>query len=413
MVGRDAQSMEWTPNSPTNPRPHHRDGCVTPGLGCSIRADEYRQSLVGRREGTAHRCVGASGWSSGNKTFTKGRENLHVYLRMDNMTAITYINQMGGTRSQTLSQEACNLWHWCLQQGITLSAEHLPGTENTVADIESRTLQSGEEWMLDRFTCHRILQILGPCSVDLFASRLNNQVHQLAPRPIRNSDKCLLVVMAGRNWVCISPVCNDPANACRRYARCTVVLVIPVWVTQPWYPTLQDLLVEYLLLLPAHKRLLCDPFNRVGEQPTPISHLESLRKCHTAANHSERASELIVSGWSKGTNTAYQSGWNKWASWCGTRKINPISGDVKPFVDFLADLYEQGLQHRSINTIRLAVSMTHAQVDGTPIRQHPLVTRLLKGVYNKRPPMPQYSSTWDVDIVTDILPPWVGMKASR
>ena len=54
VVGRDAQSMEWTPDSPTNPRPHHRDGCVTPGLGCSIRADEYRRSLVGRREGTAH-----------------------------------------------------------------------------------------------------------------------------------------------------------------------------------------------------------------------------------------------------------------------------------------------------------------------------------------------------------------------
>ena len=133
-------------------------------------------------------------------------------------------------------------------------------------------------------------------------------------------------------------------------------------------PTLLDLLVEYPLLLPAHKRLLGDPFNRVyplvAQQPTPISRLESLRKCHTAANLSERASEPIVSGWSKGANTAYQSGWNKWASWCGTRKINPISGDVKHFVDFLADLYERGLQHRSI---RLAVSMTHAPVDGTRV----------------------------------------------
>ena len=145
------------------------------------------------------------------KTFTKGRENLHVHLRMDNMTVI-YINRMGGTRSQTLSQEACNLWHWCLQQGITLSAEHLPGTENTVADMESRTLRSAAEWMLDRFACHRILQILGPCSVDLFASRLNNQLDRYIswrPAPIRDSDKCLSVVMAERNWVCISPVCND------------------------------------------------------------------------------------------------------------------------------------------------------------------------------------------------------------
>ena len=44
--------------------------------------------------------------------------------------------------------------------------------------------------------------------------------------------------------------------------------------------------------------------------------------------------------------------------------------------------------------------MTHPQVEGSPIGQHPLVSRLLKGVYNKRPPMPRYSSTWDVDVVT-------------
>ena len=51
------------------------------------------------------------------KTFTKGRKNIHVLLRMDNTTAIAYINRMGDTRSQTLSQAACDLWRWCLQQG--------------------------------------------------------------------------------------------------------------------------------------------------------------------------------------------------------------------------------------------------------------------------------------------------------
>ena len=43
--------------------------------------------------------------------------------------------------------------------------------------------------------------------------------------------------------------------------------------------------------------------------------------------------------------------------------------------------------------------MTHDQVEGVPIGQHPLVTRLLKGVYNLRPPQPRYSDTWNVDMV--------------
>lgn len=71
------------------------------------------------------------------------------------------------------------------------------------------------------------------------------------------------------------------------------------------------------------------------------------------------------------------------------------------FLDFLAELYVQGLEHRPINTIRSAVSMTHVQVDGVSIGQHPLVTQLLKGVYNQRPPQPRYSGTWKVDLVLD------------
>ena len=47
--------------------------------------------------------------------------------------------------------------------------------------------------------------------------------------------------------------------------------------------------------------------------------------------------------------------------------------------------------------------MTHRHIEGVPIGQHPLVTRLLKGVYNTRPPKPRYTETWDVDGVLDHL----------
>ena len=113
-----------------------------------------------------------------------------------------------------------------------------------------------------------------------------------------------------------------------------------------------------------------------------------------------KASRLLLSGWSKGTNATYQSGWSKWAGWCDSREIDPISCNVKYFLDFLTDLFEQGMQHRSINTIRSAVSMTHDNIEGIPIGQHPLVTRLLRGVHNLRPPKPRYEHTWDVDVVT-------------
>ena len=37
------------------------------------------------------------------------------------------------------------------------------------------------------------------------------------------------------------------------------------------------------------------------------------------------------------------------------------------------------------------------------IGQHPLVSRLLKGAFNSRPPLPRYNATWDVKAVTTYL----------
>ena len=51
------------------------------------------------------------------RTFAKHKRNIHVRLRMDNQTAIFYVNRMGGTRVQSLVQPPCQLWQWCLQRG--------------------------------------------------------------------------------------------------------------------------------------------------------------------------------------------------------------------------------------------------------------------------------------------------------
>ena len=88
-----------------------------------------------------------------------------------------------------------------------------------------------------------------------------------------------------------------------------------------------------------------------------------------------------------------------YGSWCSVRQIDPISGSIQPFLEFLTSLFKEGLHYRTINTIRSAVSMTHDHIEGIPMGQHPLVSRLLKGVYNSRPPQPRYSVTWDVDVV--------------
>ena len=55
-------------------------------------------------------------------------------LLIDNCTAVAYINNLGGTVSPQATMLARELWMWCLERGILISAQYLPGEENTRAD---------------------------------------------------------------------------------------------------------------------------------------------------------------------------------------------------------------------------------------------------------------------------------------
>ena len=80
-------------------------------------------------------------------------------------------------------------------------------------------------------------------------------------------------------------------------------------------------------------------------------------------------------------------------------EFKSLSGPVSEVANFLAHLYEQGYQNNSVNAYWSAISSVHDKVDEVGVGQHPLITRLLKGVYNIRPPLPKYSNTWKVQVV--------------
>ena len=74
---------------------------------------------------------------------------------------------------------------------------------------------------------------------------------------------------------------------------------------------------------------------------------------------------------------------------------------VSDMVTFLAELYSQGYQYRSLNSYRSAISSRsiHSNVEGHPVGELSLVSRVLKGKYNSRPPIPRYNTFWDVGVV--------------
>ena len=72
---------------------------------------------------------------------------------------------------------------------------------------------------------------------------------------------------------------------------------------------------------------------------------------------------------------------------------------MNPVVEFLSAQFKLGFQYSTINTYRSALSATLPHIDGHPVGQHPLVYKLLQGIFNKRAPMPRYQNTWDVGVV--------------
>ena len=103
------------------------------------------------------------------------------------------------------------------------------------------------------------------------------------------------------------------------------------------------------------------------------------------------------------SSKSYDFLFEKWVCWCHQRGADPISGPISDVINFLAHLHEEGYQHRSLNAYPSAISSVHTRVDGYSVGEHPLVTRMLKGAFNQRPPQPCYESMWNVAQVTKYL----------
>ena len=123
-----------------------------------------------------------------------------------------------------------------------------------------------------------------------------------------------------------------------------------------------------------------NPPNQLPKHTAPASRVAYLQAKFSAKRISPQASRLLLASWREKSGKTYNSLFRKWAGWCTERDIDPLSGDVTRVVNFLADLFHQGYQHRSLCSYRSAISSVHEP---------------------ERPPQPHYSTTWDVSVVTN------------
>ena len=132
--------------------------------------------------------------------------------------------------------------------------------------------------------------------------------------------------------------------------------------------------------------------------------MSCLRQQLQRRGYSLRSIEIIESSWRDSTRSQYQVHLQKWLQFCMTRDCDIISPPLPRALDFLSFLFDSGLSYSSINSARCALS-TILQLSDSEVTfgQLPIVKRFMKGIFELRPALPRYQTTWDVGKVLDFF----------
>ena len=346
----------------------------------------------------------------GLKLYAKGQPYLtHISLQMDNMTACHYLNHLGGTGSVNLCMLALKMWKWCRQRNIHILAVYIPGQLNFVADILSQLINLNSEWNLNPAIFRQICVIYTTPDLDLFATRANNQVQKFIswfPDPDDLATNAFSIPWSNQLCYAFPPYSQimkclkkNSVRQSQSSPHCSGVEVETV-VSNSTIDALRSPAVASQYFRSIDSSITSW---ENAQETSHISCVATVRRCLGQFKLSPRVSDIILSSWRSGTQAQYKSAWSKWSSWCAEKQEDPVSCDISCFLEFLSELFDSGLQYRTINVYRSAISASHLSVEGSSIGSHQLVSHFMKGIYELRPPQPQVFTTWDVGTVLRYL----------
>ena len=145
-----------------------------------------------------------------------------------------------------------------------ITAEYLPGCLNYQADWESRNQKDSAEWKICPQVFQKICQKVCQPEIDLFTSRLSNQLpayYSWKPDP-----SSLVLDALKQTWSHKHLHAFPPFSLIHRVLRKvdlekvpSLILIAPTWQSQTWYPELLPLSIGNPLLLPQHSHHLRNP----------------------------------------------------------------------------------------------------------------------------------------------------------
>ena len=124
MVDNPPDKLEWADPHCQRTECLDGDGRLIDWMGCSMRRSEDRRSLVEAGAETPHKLPGVVSCLPGLQMLLQEQEKHTCPLKMDNTSAVAYINKMGGTVSSALNNINKEFWLWCMERDISVQAQH-------------------------------------------------------------------------------------------------------------------------------------------------------------------------------------------------------------------------------------------------------------------------------------------------
>lgn len=192
----------------------------------------------------------------------------HILVRSDSSTVVAQISHQGGTHSAVLSMETERLMIWAEKHGWALSAKHLKGSLNVMADLLSRPDSIlPTEWTLDHSVLNFLWEKWDKPMVDLFATRCNHRLPvYVSPVP---DEEAWEVDALSLSWTGLDAYAFPPFSLIPRVLQKArvegprLVLIAPMWPWMLWFTTAMELAHAPPLPLPVHKNSLFQPRSKV------------------------------------------------------------------------------------------------------------------------------------------------------
>ena len=136
MVGQQSRTLQWWIGYTTTDTVPYSDRCILKRLEGCVLTDQNRGSVVQEGAGSTYQSAGTSSHKVCILTFAKMWKMLAIHIQVDNMTALSYLLKMGGTKNPDLMHISKEIWEFLLGQRIMITAKHLPGNLNCKTDWE-------------------------------------------------------------------------------------------------------------------------------------------------------------------------------------------------------------------------------------------------------------------------------------